>query len=100
MSFLSRFTHVMAGKPVTGKTQPRTISAPVAKVDDSKARELILEAKEQVQRILSEAQSLKAQAAGRLSALEQREKTVAGQEHRWQQQLRQIEDTKQQQLKK
>lgn len=99
MSFLSRFTQVVSGKKVVAPA-----AAPVVKpkviVDETRARELILEAKEQAQRILGEVQSLKAQAAGRMSALEQRERTVAGQENKWQQELRQIEETKQQQLTK
>lgn len=91
----------MAGKSAPVPKTPVKKPVPVVpKIDETRARELILEAKEQAQRILGEAQSLKAQAAGRLSALEQREKTVSGQEHRWQQLLREVEETKQQQLKK
>lgn len=97
----------MAGTP-----QPKKVAAhPPVKIDETKARELIIEAKDEAfqikrradaeaQKILSDAQALKAQVSGRLSALEQREKTVIGQENHWQQALRQAEETKQQQLKK
>lgn len=101
MSFLSRFTQVMAGKPAPAPKAPVKKPVPVVpKIDETRARELILEAKEQAQKILSDAQRLKAESQGRLSALDQREKTVNGQERHWQQELSQIEATKQQQLKK
>lgn len=110
MSFLSRFGKIIAGQV----SQPAPVkSKPVrpARVDETRTRELIIEAKDQAfqikqraeqeaQNILSKAQERQAQITGRLSALEQREKTIAGQERHWQEALRQVEETKQQQLKK
>lgn len=114
MSFLSRFSSLTHGGKTPApavKPQPKKPIPVVAKIDETKARELIVEAKDQAfqikrradeeaQKILSDAQSLKAQAVGRLSAIEQREKTVSGQEQRVNELYRQTEETKQQQLKK
>jgi len=109
MSFLSRFSNIMAGKSPAVSIKVKPVVPVVTKVDETKARELIIEAKDQAyqikrradeeaQRILSQAQGQKAETQGRLSAIEQREKTVAGQEQRWQQMLREVETAKQQQL--
>lgn len=108
MSFLSRLTQVVSGKttpPLPPVVKVKTV------VDDTKARELIIEAKDQAyqikrradeeaQRVLRDAQKTLTDLDYRLGQVEQREKTVSGQENRWRESLRQIEETKQQQLKK
>src|SRR3989304_5964054 len=113
MSFLSRFTSLSRGKTIVPAVnpQPKKAAPTPSRIDETKARELIIEAKDQAfqikrradedaQRGLGQAPGLTAEAQGRLSALEQREKNVIGQERHWQQELNQIEETKQQQLKK
>src|SRR3989344_6094917 len=113
MSFLSRFTSLSRGKTVVPaiKFQPKKAAPPTTHVDEAKTRELIIEAKDQAfqikrradeeaQRILANAQKTLTDLDHRLGSVEQREKTVIGQERRWQQELGQIEETKQQQLKK
>src|SRR3990167_4713641 len=113
MSFLSRFTSISRGKmpAVTVKPIPAPVAPRVAPVDDTKARELILEAKDQAfqikrraeeeaQKVLSDAQRTLADVDRRLITIDQREKTVSGQEHHWQQALSQIEESKKQQLAK
>ena len=72
----------------------------VAKVDETKARELIFKAEAEAQRILGGAQKTLTDIDRRLGLIDQRERTVSGQEHHWQQLLKEVEDTKQQQLTK
>ncbi|MBU2052055.1 ribonuclease Y [Patescibacteria group bacterium] len=103
----------MAGGPAPAapKVKIKPVAPVAPRVDESKTRELIIEAKDQAfqikrradeeaQKILSQAQGLKAEVQGRLSAFDQREQNVISQEKHWQQELSQVEDTKQQQLKK
>ena len=102
----------MAGKtPVVSVKVKPVAPVIVAKVDETKTRELLLEAKnqalqiqrraeEEAQRILAGAQKTLVDVDHRLGAIDQREKTVSGQERHWQQLLKEVEDTKQQQLTK
>jgi len=115
-----------AKKPVK-KSRPARPTRPVKRVKvtktqlavvEAKARELIIEAKDkafqlkrqadaEAQKISQQAQVLKdkafkqaAEIDHRLGALEQREKSLTGQERRLKDQLRHIDDLKQQQLSK
>jgi len=115
-----------AKKPVK-KSRPARPTRPVKRVKvtktqlavvEARARELIIEAKDkafqlkrqadaEAQKISQQAQVLKdkalrqaAEIDHRLGALEQREKSLTGQERRLKNQLRQIDDLKQQQLSK
>jgi len=127
MSFLTRFSHLVAAKkaaPITKTTVKKPSVAVKAVADKSlsqveaRAREIIVEAKDQAfeikkqadqkaQAIISQADILKdkvqqqaAELSRRLGSVEQREKSVTGQEDRIKQTLSQIEVTKQKQLKK
>ena len=112
MSFLGRFSNIMAGKTPVTTVKVKPVSPQViTKVDDTKTRELLLEAKDQAlqiqrraeeeaQRILGGAQKTLMDIDRRLGLIDQRERTVSGQEHHWQQLLKEVEDTKQQQLTK
>jgi ribonuclease Y len=120
MSFLSRFTNIVVGKASTGPTKSAATPTPakvkkvipvVSQVDEAKARELIIEAKDQAyqikrradeeaQQVLTGAQKTLADLDRRLGQVEQRERTASGQEKRLQEDLRKIEETKQEQLKK
>ena len=128
MSFFKRFTQIISGKsvPLTEKkpvAKKPVVSAPVIdqhqlELAESKARELVIEAKDQAfeikkqadaaaQKIINEAQVLReksvhqlAEVDHRLGAVEQREKSVAGNERHLQDQLKKIEDIKKQQLEK
>ncbi|PJC66802.1 ribonuclease Y [Candidatus Beckwithbacteria bacterium CG_4_9_14_0_2_um_filter_47_11] len=101
MSFLGRFSNIMAGKTSVVPVKVKPV-APVivAKVDETKARELIFKAEAEAQRILGGAQKTLTDIDRRLGLIDQRERTVFGQEHHWQQLLKEVEDTKQQQLTK
>ncbi|PIP88296.1 ribonuclease Y [Candidatus Beckwithbacteria bacterium CG22_combo_CG10-13_8_21_14_all_01_47_9] len=101
MSFLGRFSNIMAGKTSVVPVKVKPV-APVivAKVDETKARELIFKAEAEAQRILGGAQKTLMDIDRRLGLIDQRERTVSGQEHHWQQLLKEVEDTKQQQLTK
>lgn len=101
MSFLGRFSNIMAGKTSVVPVKVKPV-APVivAKVDETKARELIFKAEAEAQRILGGAQKTLTDIDRRLGLIDQRERTVSGQEHHWQQLLKEVEDTKQQQLTK
>lgn len=131
MSFLKRFTNLMAGtdthapkgQPI--KVAPKPKKSPKAKVApsreqlfqaESKAREIIVEAKDQAfevkrradqvaQKIINETQTLKdrvqreaAQLGHRLGAVEQREKAISGQQKHLQKESQNIELLKQKQL--
>lgn len=117
MSFLSRFSNLMAGKtvPVKAKSEAPKVkkAAPVqvSRVDTARAQELLIEAKDQAyqikrraeeeaQQVLNKAQKTLSDLDHRLNQVDQREKSVVGQENRVRETLRQIEETKQQQLKK
>jgi ribonuclease Y len=128
MSFFKRFTKLMAGEAPAKKPVKKDRPArPVKKVRvtktqlavvEARARELIIEAKDkafqlkrqadaEAQKISQQAQVLKdkalrqaAEIDHRLGALEQREKSLTGQERRLKDQLRHIDDLKQQQLSK
>jgi len=91
----------MAGKTSVVPVKVKPV-APVivAKVDETKARELIFKAEAEAQRILGGAQKTLMDIDRRLGLIDQRERTVSGQEHHWQQLLKEVEDTKQQQLTK
>jgi len=91
----------MAGKTSVVPVKVKPV-APVivAKVDETKARELIFKAEAEAQRILGGAQKTLTDIDRRLGLIDQRERTVSGQEHHWQQLLKEVEDTKQQQLTK
>jgi len=101
MSFLGRFSNIMAGKTSVVPVKVKPV-APVivAKVDETKARELIFKAEAEAQRILGGAQKTLTDIDRRLGLIDQRERTVSGQEHHWQQLLKEVEETKQQQLTK
>ena len=101
MSFLGRFSNIMAGKTSVVPVKVKPV-APVivAKVDETKARELIFKAEAEAQRILGGAQKTLMDIDRRLGLIDQRERTVSGQEHHWQQLLKEVEETKQQQLTK
>lgn len=129
MSFFKRITQIISGGktavPVKTKVMP-AVKKPAAPVVDqsqlaaaqAQARELIIEAKDQAfqfkrqadaqaQNIIREAQELKEKAVKqlaevdhRLGAIEQREKSTAGQEKHLQFELKKIESLKQQQLDK
>jgi len=91
----------MAGKtPVVPVKVKPVAPVIVAKVDETKARELIFKAEAEAQRILGGAQKTLTDIDRRLGLIDQRERTVSGQEHHWQQLLKEVEDTKQQQLTK
>lgn len=91
----------MAGKtPVVSVKVKPVAPVIVAKVDETKARELIFKAEAEAQRILGGAQKTLTDIDRRLGLIDQRERTVSGQEHHWQQLLKEVEDTKQQQLTK
>jgi len=128
MSFLNRFTNLMAGKPTkTTHVKPKKpkVKPPkpvVSKIQlqevQAKAREIIIEAKDkafeakrqadlQAQSILNQAQVLKdkslkqaAEVDHRLGSVEQREKTVKGQEIRLKSELTKIDQIKADQLAK
>jgi len=101
MSFLGRFSNIMAGKtPVVPVKVKPVAPVIVAKVDETKARELIFKAEAEAQRILGGAQKTLTDIDRRLGLIDQRERTVSGQEHHWQQLLKEVEETKQQQLTK
>jgi len=91
----------MAGKTSVVPVKVKPV-APVivAKVDETKARELIFKAEAEAQRILGGAQKTLTDIDRRLGLIDQRERTVSGQEHHWQQLLKEVEETKQQQLTK
>jgi len=91
----------MAGKtPVVPVKVKPVAPVIVAKVDETKARELIFKAEAEAQRILGGAQKTLTDIDRRLGLIDQRERTVSGQEHHWQQLLKEVEETKQQQLTK
>jgi len=91
----------MAGKtPVVPVKVKPVAPVIVAKVDETKARELIFKAEAEAQRILGGAQKTLMDIDRRLGLIDQRERTVSGQEHHWQQLLKEVEETKQQQLTK
>lgn len=130
MSFFKRFSQIIKGKSVGVVTpkkanKPQVVKSTAPVIDqhqlemaESKARELIIEAKDQAfqlkrqadtdaQKIIREAQELKEKAVResaevnhRLGAVEQREKSVSGHERHLQEQLKKIEEIKQQQLEK
>ncbi|MFH0942934.1 MAG: Rnase Y domain-containing protein, partial [Candidatus Beckwithbacteria bacterium] len=125
MSFFTHLTKIIAGKSQPAKPSPKV--KPQIKVQpapaqlaaiQTQARELIIEAKDQAfqlkrqadaqaQKIIQDAQQLReksvkqlAEVDHRLGAVEQREKTVIGQEKHLQAELKKLEETKQLQLKK
>lgn len=115
MSFLKRFIGIVSGQnqpahqPQPKVHQPQVKAQPQIKTAEieARAREIIIEAKDQALQIKTQAQSLKdeafkkvAEIDHRLGAVEQREKTVSGQENRLQSELKQAETLKQQQLEK
>ncbi|MFC1627121.1 ribonuclease Y [Patescibacteria group bacterium] len=129
MSFLKRFSTIVSGAKSPKTRKPKKAVQPVKKPQpiisktqvleaQAKARELIVEAKDQAfeikkradqnaQKIITESQNLKNKALEqttqinhRLGAVEQREKSVLGKEKGLQTKLKNIEDLKQQQLKK
>lgn len=115
MSFFKRFSQIIKGgtpAPIVKEKPKKVVSAPVVdqhqlEMAEAKARELIIEAKDQALRIRSEAQAEKekiirqlAEVDHRLGAVEQREKSASGHEKYLQEQLKKIEAIKQQQLEK
>jgi len=118
MSFFKRITQIISGGKATVSVKAKIVPAvkkPVVPVVDqtqvvaaqAQARELIIEAKDQALRIKSEAQSEREKAVRqlaeidhRLGAIEQREKSTAGQEKHLQSELTRIETIKKQQLDK
>ncbi|MCX6816894.1 MAG: ribonuclease Y [Candidatus Beckwithbacteria bacterium] len=125
MSFFKRFSQIIKGKailtPATGRSSfgRKKIVPPVdLSAAEAKARELIIEAKDQAfeikkqadasaQKIINEAQASReksvhqlAEVDHRLGAVEQREKSVTGHERHLQEQLKKIEEVKKQQLEK
>ena len=125
MSFLNRFTNLMAGKPTkikVKKPKPSIQKKRISKIRlaeiETRAREIIVEAKDkafevkrqadlQAQTILKQAQVLKekslkqaAEVDHRLGSVEQREKSTRGQEARLKGELSKIDQIKKDQLSK
>jgi ribonuclease Y len=106
MSFFKRFTQILKGKGQVAPAAPAKIEPKPAavKIDtaaaEAKAREIILEAKNQAFEIKQQVTKQETELGRRLGAIEQREKSVSGQESHWRDLINKAEMVRKEQVTK